>query len=81
MVKLFEIPNSKMITGAVMVGYPQYRYPTHFFNEDESIIVAGITTPLVSRLNISKIFVSALRPLILEYLRQYNDVTIEEFYK
>lgn len=27
MVKLFEIPNSKRMTGAVMVDYPQYHYP------------------------------------------------------
>ncbi|SMC41463.1 hypothetical protein [Sporomusa malonica] len=54
---------------------------THFFYEEDDFNIAGVIPPLVSRLNTSKIFVPALSPLISEYLRQYNDATIDEFYK
>lgn len=54
---------------------------TQFFFENGNLMCSGNITPIVARLNTSKIFKSVIVPEIQEAIRKYNRMNIEDFYE
>ncbi len=54
---------------------------TQFFLDDNGLQYSGNATPLVARLNVSKIFPEQIiKPYVMEKLRAYNRASLQDFY-
>lgn len=54
---------------------------TQFYFEDGNLMCSGNVTPIVARLNTSKMFKPVIFPEIQEAIRKYNRMNIEDFYE
>jgi len=75
---LFVFHNPNALNPLDKESFP---YATHFFYDEDEINISGVLTPLISRINTSKIMTPILMNQIQEHLRNYNDMTIDEFYE